>query len=200
MTPLLVGVRELGEFLRIGTAIPESAEAQIRTAQALVESELNGDLYERVIQQERYRPLYDIEPPYGLETRSGPISSVQGLTYSNTEIDLADLRIGLWSIHRETTFRSRSVILLDYTVGYHRHETDSSGTVIPNEGNVPDPIREAILGIAGELYLHPDGALQSEKIGDYHYTMRIPGFGLGELPALTPKTKLLLKRYKRTAV
>lgn len=192
---LLVGVRELGQLL--GQTLTEAAEAQIARAQTLIQAEILGELEERVITGERYKPLYDVGREYGLTLRSGPVASLQALTVDTVEVDPDELVVGCWTIKRpEKGFRKGSVILVDYTVGYTRHAESSAG-IIPNGGTVPEEIRQAILGVALEIYKRPDAAVQSEKIGDYTYTLWSSSGTAGEIPALSSQARLLVRKFKR---
>jgi len=194
---LLVGLRQLAETMGKDT-LPERALASLERAQIMVQAAIDGELTERVIVGDRYKLLYDKTQEYGIQTRFGPIASVQAMVVNEAEVDIEDLIVGTWTIKRLNGFRRNSIVTIDYTVGYHRHGEDTAGVVVEG-GNVPPEIVQAILLPAAEIYLHPDPTLTSERIGDYTYTLR----GINKTDeeySLPPRSLTLIRRYCRPRV
>jgi len=154
----IVGTSEVAEYLRIDDA--QDLQPHIEIAEAIVAGLLDaGTLGTRsVTETQTLRRSRN-----SVQLQDGPVSSkdeIQSVTVDGeAAMDLDDLRFPhYWVVERSDLFPSDTEITLEYTAGF-------TATTLPG------PIRAAIIMLAAELYSRPRTAVQSERIGDYAYTM-----------------------------
>lgn len=168
-------------------------EAHIAAAEWLVTGEiLTASLHERSVEEKHYL-LYDIPQDQVLEFRDGPSASWDPdstgsqFTIDGVEKAVDDLLLRPWSLQAHVDgFCKGSTLIIRRKVGW-----------LPS--NCPENIKQAIIMTAGSLFKHPDQALIMEKIGDYTRQTASLTAG-GEMPALTPQVRNLLRGYRRPRI
>ena len=181
---MLVKPDDIGSLLKITPSI--AMVPHIQMAEALISSELGGSIYERdVISSHYMRYLLTFDDV--VELPDGPISSMTAMTLDGGAAPYADLILGSWTVRRPDGFSLNQLVGFSYKAGW-------------TAANVPFEIKQAIIGVAAELHMRPRSDLQSESIGDYSYTVKSSNNEHGGEYALSPRTRLLLRRWKRPMI
>lgn len=178
----LILTSDVADYLRVADSF--KFQPSINVAHAMVAAEIGVTTLDE-------RKVVDDFSPYSDEklliVSDGPIASVESVFIGDEEIDLSTLIVGRWTIKRRNggLWLSASEVEVSLTAGY-RGPDDSAE-------NTPDPIKQALIIQAAQLYQVPDSSLTYEQIGDYSRKREVrTGAGVINIEA-----RLLLRDFKR---